>query len=341
MTEKKRNLIGCVKIISFALVFVLLLQVLSLTVFSKKTSSSLSPNLRMAYSFMQEPENSIDVIAVGNSDLYSALVPAELWTKHGYTCNVIASPRQSVCTSYQMLETMYRTQHPKVVIVEVDMLYDTMIDERCCKNKKSPATCVIDMLSGDTFDELIENYLSVFTFHDKWKKAGKCNNADVSNSHGYKYCSNINRVSYTNHMHNSTKTEPVKEENIKWLNNIVNLCRKNGSEVFFTEMLSCTSWDMARHNSAAALAEDMGVDFVDYNLIFESLDIEPETAFRDNGNHLNYFSACKVSDHIGDYLDANYNLPDRRKDSRFDYYNKSIERFYREIDDKNNANKNI
>ena len=329
--SKKHILTGVLKIASFALVFALVLQVLSLTYFSKANSSEYSGTFSEAYSFLNEPDNTIDVIAIGNSDLYSALVPAKLWDKHGFTCNVISSPHQTVHKSYRMLETMYETQSPKVVIVEVDMLYDTMVADRCAVSENSAVKKFIGRMGSDCFDETIKDKLSVFTFHDRWKRAGRPPKPDVPHSHGYKYCCDINKIRYTNHMLETDETEPIKQDNIRWLKAVVKLCKSHGSEVYFAEMFSCTSWNTERHNAAAELAQQMGIDFVDYNLLVDELKIKPRTAFRDGGNHLNYYSACKVSDHIGDYLAKHYDLPDKRNDSEYSYYQKSIDSFYREI----------
>ena len=77
----KRTAIGCVKILSFLLVLAILLEVLSLTYFSKKGATHYKTSLSKAYAFLQEPDNSIDVLCIGNSDLYSAVVPADFWTQ--------------------------------------------------------------------------------------------------------------------------------------------------------------------------------------------------------------------------------------------------------------------
>ena len=73
---------------------------------------------------MSEPENSIDIVALGNSNLYSGFVPTILWEKYGYTSSVSAAPHQTPLESKMLLEQLLQSQKPQLVILETDMLYD-------------------------------------------------------------------------------------------------------------------------------------------------------------------------------------------------------------------------
>ena len=82
------------------------------------------------YAFMPEPENTVQIACVGNSDLYSGFVPPVLWGNQGYSATVYASARQSLTKSYALLERVFATQSPALVVLETDMLYDQNPQER-------------------------------------------------------------------------------------------------------------------------------------------------------------------------------------------------------------------
>ena len=337
-TELKHIAVGSVKILAFVLVFMILLQLLSNTYFSQKGATHYKTALNKAYAFLQEPDNSIDVVAIGNSDLYSAFVPAELWTKHGYTCTVIASPHQTPLQSYKMLQTLFEKQHPRVVVIETDMLYDEMVEKNgSVKGEQNIVQFLFDNYDTEDFEEIVQSQFPIFTFHDKWKKAGKPKKVDTPDSHGYKYSSTVRRVTIGDYMKETEDKEPIKSKNAEMLRKIQELCEENGSEVFFIEMPSVTSWNTERHNAVEELTTELGADFLDLNLLPRDMGLNLEVSFRDKGNHLNYDAACKVTDYLGDYIAAHYHLDDRRDDPDYAFYQTSIERFYNQIEAENAA----
>lgn len=72
------------------------------------------------YAFLPEPENTVQIACVGNSDLYSGFVPPVLWGNQGYSATVYASARQSLTKSYALLERVFATQSPELVVLETE-----------------------------------------------------------------------------------------------------------------------------------------------------------------------------------------------------------------------------
>ncbi|MBQ9518050.1 MAG: hypothetical protein IJR60_08245 [Eubacterium sp.] len=330
--ELKKFIIGCAKILSFFLVLAILLEVLSITYFSKKGAVDYKTGLNKAYAYMQEPNNTIDVLCIGNSDLYSAVVPAEFWTKFGFTSTVIASPHQTPLQSYAMLKEFYKTQKPKVVVIELDMLYDKSLkDVTGIERNQSLASYVIDNYDAEDFDEVVKSHFSVFTFHNKWKKIGKKKRRETPNSHGYKYSEAVCDVNIGEYMIETDEKEPIKQNSKDYIKKMIQFVESNGGSVFFAEMPTVTSWNMERHNAAAEFCEEIDRDFLDYNLMIDELGVDINKSFRDKGNHLNYYAACAISRHMGKYILANYDMEDRRNDPDYEFYDKSIKKFYKEV----------
>ena len=106
MEKSKNTLLSCVV---KSIVFILILALLLLGKDNTKESGIINPN---ATGFYSEPQNSIDVVVVGNSDAYSGFSPMELWNSFGYTSYVSAEGLQVPAGSLAMLKRILTCQTP-------------------------------------------------------------------------------------------------------------------------------------------------------------------------------------------------------------------------------------
>ncbi|MBE6720213.1 MAG: hypothetical protein E7571_06125 [Ruminococcaceae bacterium] len=328
---KKGFIIKTVKIISFLLVMAVLLEVLSFTVFSKYAAGTAYRNkMNKTYSFYTEPAETIQVVGVGNSDLYSGFVPTKLFEDYGYTCQLTGSPYQTPLLSYYYLKEMFKTQTPEVVMIEVDMLYDENPGVQVPEETKLDS--LFNYADTDDFQAVIANQFAVFTFHDRWKKLnlGK-QDLRTPNSHGYKYFTSVGKANLKDYMKKTDVAEQPHKNRLHQFDMLYNLCIDEGAKVFFVEMPTTNSWNYARHNAAVSIAKEYGVEFIDLNLRTDELGLNLKKEFRDKGNHLNYKGACKVTKYLGDYIKNNYNLEDRRTNPDYKFWHDSVKAFKKEM----------
>lgn len=317
------------KIISFILIFLILLESVSLTIFSNKAAAGFKNKLQDAYSFVGESDNSIQVVGLGNSDLYSGFSPYDLWNGFGYTSTVCASVRQSIQQSELLLKKVLQNQSPKLVIVETDMLYDTNPKKA---NKSKSSDKLSDIISGlnpDYFDNDIKNIFTVFQFHNKWKNKTPSKICSFT-THGYRYNNKVCKLKKVNYMKPTTQKEQISQTNINQTNKIISLCRDNNIDVLFVEMPSVTSWNYQRHNAVSEYAKQNNIDFIDFNLLYNDAHISPLNCFRDKGNHLNYQATQKVTAYIGNYITQKYNLKQMTDSKIADRWNKNYIQFKKE-----------
>lgn len=338
---------GAIKILAFLLVFVLLLEGMSITVFSKKAATQYQNSFSKSCSFTTEPKNSIDIALIGSSDLYSGFVPVELWDKYGYTSTVISTPKQTVQRSYTFLEELLKVQSPKLVVIETDMFYQGVpLDKKAEIEIEKPkyltilakAKKIIKLVSTFPIGENLENHFTVFMFHDTWKtlktnQLRRLINKDneITCEHGYNFNKIIYPIQDNARMTPTDDTEAIPDENVPYIQKMLDDCKQRGIRVMLIEMPSLTSWNYARYNAVKQLADKNEVEFIDLNLKenFTGSQISCDSDYRDNGNHLNYYGAVKATHFLGDIIHSMHNdiLTDRRSDKQFEYWQKSSEEF--------------
>lgn len=338
----KNNIKSGAKVLSFFLAFVILLVGLSSSVFSKTGAVSYKNALSRAYTFLSEPENTIDVAAIGSSNLYSAFVPMQLYEKYGYTSTVISSPHQTVSQSYGFLQELLKCQQPKVLIIETDMLYEDAPEfkkEKVRKNKselyKLKAAAFFSNFKPKRFGDLIESCFSIFTFHDKWKQFSLLDAKPQNDSkfticdHGYNFNDSVMAAPVNNNMNKSDITEPIPDEAMIYLDKMVSLCEERGIKVLLIEVISQYSWNYYRHNAVVEYAHKNNLEFIDFNLLTNELKLDVAKDFRDGGNHLNYAGATKTTSYLSDRIHNNYSdiLTDRRNDPDFRFWEESNKEF--------------
>lgn len=74
-------------------------------------------------SYLQEEENSLDVLFFGSSLVYCDVVPAVIWENTGLRSYVMAGPEQTMPITYYYIKEACRTQSPQAVVVELNGLF--------------------------------------------------------------------------------------------------------------------------------------------------------------------------------------------------------------------------
>lgn len=321
-----------IRILAFIIAFLLLLEVLSLTYFSKARASDYNNKYSETMSFYNEPENSLQIIGIGNSDLYSGFAPPVIWHEYGYTGTAIGAPRQSPSECYDLLREVMDSQSPDVVFIECDMLYDNNAQENYITSKQNSLDVMFDYLKQESVEEGVKNVLPIFTFHDRWKN--KKISSEVNKNHGYKFSDTIIPVEMSEgYMDETTEIEPIPVVHQNSTKAIIELCRENGAVPVLLTLPSPSSWSAKRHTAVQAFADENDVEFIDMNLLFDELDLDLKNDYRDKGNHLNYYGATKASSYLGKYCHDNLKMKDNRNDPDFDYWEKGYKEFAAQINE--------
>lgn len=74
-------------------------------------------------SYLQEPENSIDVLFCGSSMVYCDVIPAVIYAQSGIPSYVVAGPELTMSLAYYYLREACRTQSPRLIALELNGLF--------------------------------------------------------------------------------------------------------------------------------------------------------------------------------------------------------------------------
>ncbi len=312
-----------IKAVAFIGIFALLLTVTSNIFMPKHNIRENGINYFNARGFYGEPNNSIDIIAVGNSDLYSAFSPMVLWKNHGYTSYVSGEARQTVRQAYILLREALTCQSPKLVIFETDSIYEGGLD---------PMRLNISIANG------IQNAFPVVEFHDRWKSllfedfTKKPLHTWKSKSKGFGISNKIDPYNGKEYMIPTSEKEEIKLSNLMYLNKIVELCAEKNIPLLFVEMPTSQSWNYARHNAVSEYAKQKNITFLDLNLCRDEIGLNWMTDTRDKGYHMNSSGATKVTVYLGQYISRNYTVPDHRNDSEYsEEWNAELEEYEKKV----------
>lgn len=298
----------------FTIVFVGSLLLMSF-VFTPRDNDPASGMLDWrAKAVLAEPTDSLDALFLGDSEVHCAFSPMYIWERHGFTSYNCGTSMQTLKYSESFLHDTFEKHSPKVVFLETDRIY------------KSP------ILWGWVTSELIPTF-SVLTYHNRWKTmdasevGAERNYTHVCDFKGYTFSSDVKAADASRYMQATDKSEYVNLINRGYVKRMKEFCEAHGAKFVLVSTPSTTNWNMRKHNGIVKLANDLGVEFLDFNVMTEEVPIDWTTDTRDGGDHLNDSGAEKVSAYIGNYLASTGLFADKRTNAEYSAWNEYLEAF--------------
>ncbi|MDD6070516.1 MAG: SGNH/GDSL hydrolase family protein [Clostridiales bacterium] len=299
--KHKKNIWHCA---GFLLGLVIILALLS-CVFRRKDGiyvyDALSVSVKSS-DIKAEPDNSLDVIFYGDSEAYSSFSPNHLYSKFGYTSFCCGTAAQKVCDTYALLTEAFKTQSPKVIVLEANCLYRTLNEE---DNKK------------DIVMNFLTDSVPVFANHSTWKlfvrKALPSGREKRRRGQkGFVLRKDSRPYKGGKYMKKTKKADELSSDVTTYLNKIATLCKENNAELLIVSTPSPRNWTYKKHNGVQSWASLHGVTYIDLNLD-KDIKINWKKDTKDSGDHLNYSGAKKVTNYMGKYFRDHYNLTDHRE----------------------------
>ena len=264
-----------------------------------------------ANGILGEPDHSVDLLVLGDSEAYSSISPLQLWQDKGYTSYLCSTGNQTLDYSYQLLQRALEKQTPRMVILETDAIYQ----------KIQPRTAVMTWL---------KERFAIFRYHNRWKSltwqdlTGEASYTWTDDTKGYHFSATVSPSSIQGHMKPTDRRAEISTLSRHFVEKIYRLCEDNGITFLLLSTPSTMNWNRAKHNSVQDLAKELGCDYLDLNLETQQVPIDWARDTRDKGDHLNYYGAVKVTTYLGNYLEGRKLLPDHRGDPAYQSWDRAL-----------------
>lgn len=257
--------------------------------------------------FYNSPENEYDVMFFGSSNTYCSFNPLEIWEKTGVKSYVFATQQQPVWASYHYMKEAFKTQKPKLAVMDVlmfsknDEYYDDGVNYTFCDNMPFSVNKVELAYASAPAGERFGLLCRFFKYHSRWSELNeqdfKYRKKDMQDfSKGFYVLTSEYDNAEREDTRGVTDEAELSEKNRKYLEKIIALCRENGVELMLVKTPSNSTCEEKKYyNSVKRIAEENGVAFADYNLRYDEIGIDMKTDFFD-ATHLNVRGAEKFCD---------------------------------------------
>lgn len=282
--------------------------------------------------FLSLNKNTVDLLCVGSSHAYTSCDTEVYWNDFGIPAFCISGPSQPAANSYYYIREAFKTQTPKVVLLEASCLYTAFdTDEYRSVNNiawmpysENRANALRDTVIDKTLKSNLEWNISYF--HNRW---AELNNRD------FEYVLKNDRPStkgfdpwwnYADYEDSLVvwdteyKVEP-SEESIKYVNDIISFCQQqNVKLVVYLSPHYMDEGSYGQINWYREHFKQYGVEILDGIQLSRELDIDPDIDMCNN--HIAYAGAVKLSAYIGNYLSDKGYVTDRREDQGYEAWEK-------------------
>lgn len=318
-----KSIKNVVRVIAFLLLVAILLETWNMWLHKKSYDGSL-----MMETFYAQPENSIDMLIVGSSHTFVDMNTGVLWDEFGIPSFVIGGSLQPFWNSYYYIREALKTQTPNLIVLEAlacDLDYDfsehgTIINNVSGMHMNMNKLESIRASVSDT-DGIIDYSLLFEEYHNRYSELTI---TDVASDLGDSIRTD-NWKGFYDYLHTDFMTEPQFDMDVDpipmtnkmeyYYRQIIEYCQEVGIPLVIVVSPDAGYNDLSRAHYlyAGQIAEEYGVEFIDFNEYYDEIGIDFSYDFGDIG-HLNYSGNRKFTSFMGEYIEEHFDMPDRRGD---------------------------
>ena len=274
--------------------------------------------------YLEEP-NSIDVVLLGGSDLYTGYSPGYAYGKYKYTSYCYSIALNPIELYITQLKEIYSTQTPKMVLIELSLaLGDKEADDGLNTTTHRYIDAIPDSNNRDSLidgfssiEDRLSCYFPFIMYHgvDKmWQTNMDRNNFVQSHRNDLKgirigVADFVWDDNYKTVLGDNTKVRPTQEI-LDRINSLINYCEKEKIPAVFTRFPHrITQGKYLRYqygNYVKEMIQNRGYDFIDFEATVE-LDYDYTADFTD-GEHLNGVGQRKLTERLGEIVSERYNI---------------------------------
>lgn len=278
-------------------------------------------DIRNIYGFEQEPKDTLDVVLIGASELYTGYSAPLAWRDYGFTSYPLAVAAAQSGLYSSMLAEALRRQKPKLVVVEVNgFLYDNQeLDEAALHKWLDNIPWSVEKVRAIhrlvPAEQRSSFYVPMLKYHENWQSPRACRSILQQKYQMLTNGGSRMKAFYTVAKRISPGTAPeykaqsLSADNEQLLRAFCAFCREQGLEnVLFLRMPHRTELaDAAVLDRVGAVVGECGYTFANFDKSFEAIGLDEYADFFDS-EHLNAYGLEKFTAYFGQYLCENYEL---------------------------------
>ena len=279
------------------------------------------------------PKDSLDYLVLGSSNVFMNINPIEIMEKYNYYGYDYATPVQPIYLSEYYLKDALKTQSPRVVILDALGIgfYEDSSEEytHLSLDYMDLDKEKIEAISYIPYDKE-EYYFDFMKYHSRWESLFKddldsLEYNDKENFLGYVPAYTTAGVTEGDFLESGEEvaiSSKVKDSFAR----ITKICENNGIKLVVIKTPRI-GWTEQMSLATNELCLEYDVDYYDFNMIVDELELDINGDFCDGGSHLNEVGANKVSDYLGNIVSSYIGVHDNKKGNIVTYYNKRCEAY--------------
>jgi len=330
----KRNLLRIIKLLSLLLAVAVTVGVLQEFVLCHADH-----NRQRVKGFFEESSESLDVVFMGASEVYSDYAPGYSYERDGLTSYLFATQSNSILNYKSQLKNILSKQKPSLILIELNgALYGDEEEATKEANLHNYADNIpldgvkLDWLN-ETNPEHKEEYLLPFIkYHGVWSEFGgglKYQKTILQDKmRGYTYLKGIlnetgifqstQRSMNSMLQKSASSKKPLTQIEEKGLRELLQFCKDEKlTNVVFVRfphiVVTRTFSRFERSNTVGDIVKEYGFDYLNFERDYVETGLDETTDFY-NLDHLNVYGQKKFTAYLNDYLKSHYSLSPAAKD---------------------------
>lgn len=328
-----------IKVICFVIIFCILWDLIFSIIWIQDNSIK---------EFYKEPKDSLDVLYFGSSNAYAHFNTVLAYDTHGFTTGMLSSDSQPFSAIKYLIKEGRKYQNPNVYVIDityitVDLKYPSEGDIRKVTDSMRFTQNRIDAINemtdqiGVSKKDRTKYYFSFLTYHNSWQYLGKYSFFNENLYKGHILSDTTVEVKpQPNFKWMSYSDEPLKDENAKILQDLIDYVEQENLEVLFLiPPKTYTKTQISMLNNATKIIEDNNYKVI--NGCNENIDIDYSNDFYNPG-HLNVYGATKFTLWMSEYLEDNYKLNNHKNDNKYKSWDKEYKKYKESFNKLTNLN---
>lgn len=324
MKYKEKNLKGFGRGLIFTIIFCLIFAGFSNLFTPKADANTEGMSAMVTKAYLAEERDTIDVLFLGNSNMYRAFNPIQLWQEQGITSCDIGMPGSNTVELYRKAVDFMKYQKPKMIVVETDCMFDgvnvfdangNLIVSKSTKiESKVKERMDAYKNSFDNLDDAIMSGISyrwpLMKYKYRWKRIKSRDFTDEKGKYKFVAKGYVNGVEKKPFKYGATymgvndgSTADISSNSDIYIKKLNELCKTNDCQLVLVSVPCGKYWNWQKHNAAQKFADENNIKFLDFNVETQLIPgFSWKNCSRDGGTHINGKGAKYITHAMGRYL---------------------------------------